>query len=154
MSFRDTSSFGKRIEYKIISELLVQNFDVYVPLVDDHGIDCIVKSVDYVNDTYKEIQIKARSKYADEKSNGCFTVDKHEIRNNYYFIFYSEIVDKRWCLTSKQFIDETIPSKGKRTLGRRKIVLFTKTKSGYKLKDKFKKYIVNDYSIIRDLQHK
>lgn len=37
----------------------MEGLDVYVPLVDDHGVDCIIKKED---GTFIEVQIKARSK--------------------------------------------------------------------------------------------
>ena len=43
MSYRDTASFGKRQEYSVIAELLKRGFDVYMTLVDDQGIDCVVR---------------------------------------------------------------------------------------------------------------
>ena len=61
MSFRDTSSFGKRVEYNIIGEMLNKGYDVYLPVIDDHGVDCIVKKSD---GTFVEIQIKSRSENA------------------------------------------------------------------------------------------
>ena len=46
MSFRDTSSFGKRMEYQIEGKMLTEGHDVYLPMVDDHRVDCIVKKKD------------------------------------------------------------------------------------------------------------
>ena len=43
-SYRNSASFGKRIEYNLIGRMLMDGLDVYVPLVDDHGVDCIVKN--------------------------------------------------------------------------------------------------------------
>jgi len=58
MRFRDSASFGKRQEYTVIAELLRRGFDVYATLVDDQGIDCIIR----LNEKkYIDIQIKARS---------------------------------------------------------------------------------------------
>ena len=39
--FRHAAGFGKRIEYSIIAEMLKEGMDVYVPLVDDNGIDAV-----------------------------------------------------------------------------------------------------------------
>ena len=44
-SFRSVSSFGKRMEYNLIGKMLIEGLDVYLPLVDDHGVDCIVKKI-------------------------------------------------------------------------------------------------------------
>ncbi|WP_157210500.1 hypothetical protein [Turneriella parva] len=43
MNYRDTASYGKRQEYMAVAELLRRGFDVYMTLVDDQGIDCIVR---------------------------------------------------------------------------------------------------------------
>ena len=45
-SFRHSAGFGKRIEYWIIGRMLKEGLDVYVPLVDDHAVDAIVKRSD------------------------------------------------------------------------------------------------------------
>jgi hypothetical protein len=41
--FRHAAGFGKRIEYWVIGKMLKEGMDVYVPLVDDHAVDAIVK---------------------------------------------------------------------------------------------------------------
>ncbi|WP_229725834.1 hypothetical protein, partial [Calditerricola satsumensis] len=41
--FRSSASFGKRQEYVVIAELLRRGFDVYQTLVDDQGIDCVIR---------------------------------------------------------------------------------------------------------------
>lgn len=58
-TFRHSVGFGKRIEYWIIGKMLKEGMDVYVPLVDDHAVDAIVKRRD---GTIALVQIKARSK--------------------------------------------------------------------------------------------
>ena len=56
--FRNTASFGKRQEYIAIAELLKRGHDVYMTLVDDQQIDCIIRRGDH---DYIDLQIKARS---------------------------------------------------------------------------------------------
>ena len=34
------------MEYNIIGKMLMEGLDVYIPLVDDHGVDAIIKKVD------------------------------------------------------------------------------------------------------------
>ena len=41
-SNRSTDSFGQRQEYITVAELLRRNYDVYITLVDDQQIDCIL----------------------------------------------------------------------------------------------------------------
>lgn len=59
IAFRHTAGFGKRMEYKIVGDMLMEGLDCYLPLVDDHGVDCVIKKQD---GTFIEIQIKARSR--------------------------------------------------------------------------------------------
>ena len=95
MSYRDTASYGKRREYIAIAELLKRGFDVYMTLVDDQGIDCVIR----INETrYLDIQIKARSKKA--KQWNFFAAMSFEPRENLYFIFYTEVNDSYWIIPS------------------------------------------------------
>ena len=43
MKFRNLASFGKRIEFWIIGEMIKEGHDVYIPMVDDMGIDAVVR---------------------------------------------------------------------------------------------------------------
>lgn len=63
-SYRNTASFGKRQEYIAIAELLKRGYDVYMTLVDDQQIDCIVRHDNGSFVKYVAVQIKARSKTA------------------------------------------------------------------------------------------
>ena len=47
-SFRHSAGFGKRMEYKIVGDMLMEGLDCYMPLVDDHGVDCVIKRGDGV----------------------------------------------------------------------------------------------------------
>ena len=67
--FRYTAGFGKRIEYSIIAEMLKEDMDVYVPLVDDNGIDAVVRKPD---GSFVEVQIKARSAEVDPGDEALF----------------------------------------------------------------------------------
>ena len=97
-SYRHSASFGKRQEFVAIAELLRRRFDVYLTLVDDQGIDCIVR-LDRDPPTYLDIQIKARSRSA--KHPGVFAaLDVLNPRPNYFFIFYSEAADSYWIMPS------------------------------------------------------
>ena len=46
ISFRHSAGFGKRMEYNLVGKMLMEGLDVYLPLVDDHGVDCIIKKED------------------------------------------------------------------------------------------------------------
>ena len=101
--FRNRASFGKRQEYTIIAEMLKRGFDVYIPLVDDQHIDCIIRrgASDYL-----DVQIKARSKDCIPFDAGRFAaMDIPDPRDNYFFIFYSEQTDCHWVFPSLRLVE-------------------------------------------------
>ena len=116
MAYRDTASFGKRQEFSAIAELLRQGFDVYSTLVDDQGIDCVVR----LDETrYVDIQIKARSRTA--KQWNLFAAMKFEPRESLFFIFYTEKNETYWTIPSPELVklcsqNKSGKNKGKRTM--------------------------------------
>lgn len=99
--FRDSASFGKRIEYWVIGRMLKEGMDVYVPLVDDHAVDAIVKRR---NGTIAQIQIKARSSTVKQGNAALFAAIRHDkVRHDYWFVFYSERLDATWIMSSEEF---------------------------------------------------
>lgn len=54
-----------------MSKMLLEGLDVYTPLVDDHGVDCVVKKED---GTFIEVQIKARSSEVSEEQAAFFPI--------------------------------------------------------------------------------
>ena len=149
ISFRHSAGFGKRMEYNLIGKMLMEGLDVYVPLVDDHGVDCVIKRED---STFIEVQIKARSNEVSEGDAALFAAITHELTEKFYFVFYSERLDLMWILSSKEFLDECVTNKNGKNKGKRSIWF-----NGYK-KDKetgikkeycferFEKYIAKDFS--------
>ncbi len=71
----------------MIGKMLMEGLDCYVPLVDDHGVDCVIKRSD---GTFIEIQIKARSNSVTDGDAALFAAITHDYRPNFYFVFYSE----------------------------------------------------------------
>ncbi len=149
ISFRHSAGFGKRIEYNLIGKMLMEGLDVYVPLVDDHGVDCIVKRED---GTFIEIQIKARSKDVNDGDAALFAAITHELTENFYFVFYSERMDLMWILSSEEFIRECATNKNGKNEGKRSIWFNgnrinkeTGVKAEY-CKKQFEKYIERDFS--------
>ena len=137
-TFRSSASFGKRQEYSVIARLLQEGLDVYMTLVDDQGIDCVVRKDPK---TYYDIQIKARSKGCEPYDTGRFAaMTIIDPRPNYYFIFYSEQVDKLWIMPSEDLVRIASRNKQGKNVGKYHI-LFTGIKQGkvYPL-DKFKRY--------------
>ena len=139
MSFRSSASFGKRQEYIAVAELLRRGHDVYMTLVDDQQIDCVVRQEKDSKLRYLDIQIKARSKQA--KNPGTFAA--MEIRNprkNFYFIFYSEKIDTYWILPSLKLIEEAHQNKSGKNAGKYSIKFCNVNNSGVKARPRFAKY--------------
>jgi len=140
MRFRDSASFGKRQEYTVIAELLRRGFDVYTTLVDDQGIDCVIR----LNEKkYIDVQIKARSRIA--KQWNFFTAMSFEPRKNYWFIFYTEMNKTFWILPSHDVVALAITNKTGKNKGKRSLSL-PKDLKGRKAQ-KFKKYM-NDAGFV------
>src|SRR5256885_3208821 len=103
--FRHAAGFGKRIEFWIIGLMLKQGLDIYVPLVDDNAIDVVVRRQD---GSFVEVQIKARSRDVAPGDAALFAAIPHELRNNYWFVFYSERLETVWLMTSNEFIANSV----------------------------------------------
>jgi hypothetical protein len=103
MKHRDTASFGKRQEFQAIAKLLELDFDVYSTLIDDIGIDCVIR---INNKRYLDIQIKARSiEKCILKNRGFFPQIKIDLpSNNYFLVLYAEEGDNYWVIPSKDVV--------------------------------------------------
>lgn len=103
--FRHSASFGKRQEFGAIAELLRRGYDVYVTLVDDQGIDCVVR---HGPSKFFDVQIKARSLESKAGKSGLFTlIDCSQARRNYIFVFFAEGVGERgryWVIPSTHIV--------------------------------------------------
>ena len=148
--FRDLASFGKRMEYKIIAEMLLEDLDIYMPLVDDDAIDAVVKKPD---GSFVEVQIKARSEGVKFGTAALFAALTHRPRKNYWFIFYSESMKKKWILSSKEFIKESSQNKKPAKNEGKRSIWFngknTKTKKEH-VKPQFEKYVTTSFDRIKN----
>ena len=101
-SFRNSASFGKRQEYIAVAEMLKRGFDVYMTLVDDQQIDCILR-IGCVSPQYIDVQIKARSQSA---KHPCLfaNLQIQKPRDNYVFIFFSEKAGCYWVVPSTDLL--------------------------------------------------
>ena len=153
-TFRHSAGFGKRIEYWIIGRMLKEGLDVYVPLVDDHAVDAIVKRHD---GSTALIQIKARSKDVIPGDAALFAAIPHEVvRPDYWFVFYSERMDMTWLMTSEEFDQLAVKNKTGKNIGIRSIWFNGKktNKATGELvehcKPQWEKFLAKDFSRIRD----
>jgi len=133
--------------------MLKDGLDVYVPLVDDDGIDAIIRKSD---GTIIECQIKARSVNVAMRDAALFAAIQHdEVRPNYFFIFYSERLDTTWVMSSEDFVRTANQNKTGKNAGKRSI-WFNGTKTDRETKkqleypfEKFHKYKIEDFSCFR-----
>jgi hypothetical protein len=146
-SFRHSAAFGKRIEYYVIGLMLKEGLDVFLPMVDDDAIDAVIKKPD---GTFVEVQIKARSKHVLFGDGALFAAIPHEYRKNYWFVFFTERVDKILILSSKEFIAESVQNRTGKNAGKRSIWFNGKnTKENTEhIKPQFQKYVVNNFDRI------
>ncbi len=127
----------------------MEGLDVYLPLVDDHGVDCVIKKD---NGTFIEVQIKARSKEVTDGDAALFAAITHNKTENFFFVFYSERLDTMWILSSEEFIKECVTNKTGKNAGKHSIWFNGNRrdkKTGEKkeyCKDQFKQYVATDFS--------
>lgn len=117
LRFRSSASFGKRQEYIAVAELLRRGHDVYMTLVDDQQIDCVIRQEKDGQLRYLDIQIKARS--FDAKYPGLFAaMDVRCPREHFYYIFYSESANMYWVIPSLELIEEANQNKEGKNKGK------------------------------------
>lgn len=149
ISFRHNAGFGKRMEYNLIGKMLMEGLDCYVPLVDDHGVDLVIKKED---GNFIEIQIKARSNNVTDGDAALFAAITHDFKENFYFVFYSERLDTIWILSSKEFLEECSTNKNGKNSGKHSIWFngnkknpVTGNKEEY-CYERFNKYVCKNFS--------
>jgi hypothetical protein len=150
VKFRHSAGFGKRMEFWLIGRMLKEGLDIYVPLVDDRGVDAVIRKRD---GAFIEVQIKARSNEVKIGSSGLFAaIDHPQPRKNYFFVFYSERLDATWIMSSEEFIAEANQNKTGINAGRRTVWLNgmkTDKATGVKVeypRPQFEKYRTTDFA--------
>lgn len=152
-TYRHNAGFGKRIEYFIIGRMLKEGLDCYVPLVDDDGIDCVIRQD---NGHYIEVQIKGRSKDVKMGDAALFAALEHEPRDNYFFVFYSERLEKTWILSSEEFLQECVTNLSGKNIGK-KSIWFNGCKTneiGEKVeyaKERYDKYLTENFERFKNV---
>jgi hypothetical protein len=101
MKAEDTQTFGKRQEFMAIAKLMARGCDVYLTLVDNQQIDCIVRHDRNDEPAYYDVQIKARSRAAQAASWGTWpNIRLDKPRERFFVVFYSEPLDQYWVIPS------------------------------------------------------
>jgi hypothetical protein len=80
--------------------MLQEGLDVYLPAVDNKGIDAVVRRPD---GSFTEVQIKARAKDVQFGNAALFTAG-FDGRENYWFVFYAERLDALLILSAGEFM--------------------------------------------------
>jgi hypothetical protein len=147
-TFRHSAGFGKRIEFWLIGKMMKEGLDVYVPLVDDFGIDAVIRKS---NGEFVELQIKASSMSVKFGAAALFAAITHEPRRNYFFLFYSERMNLMWLLSSEDFIKESTQNKNGKNFGKRSIWFNGKKTKNYSehCKVQYEKYLISDFSLLK-----
>ena len=102
--------------------------------------------------TFIEIQIKARSKEVSDGDAALFAAITHESTPNFFFIFYSERLDKMWILSSEEFLQECVTNKSGKNAGKHSIWFNGKKKNPETSQkeeyayERFEKYACTDFS--------
>ncbi len=120
-------SFGKAIEYKVASEMIREGFEVYLPTVDDHGVDIVARTI---KGNIVEVQVKALSK---SQKSGLFAAINHTSRANFYFVFYLEAIDSTWILSSADFVKYASVNKVGKHIGKYSINVKSKSLLPFKV---------------------
>ena len=129
--------------------MLKEGMDVYVPLVDDHAVDAIVRRKD---GSIALVQIKARSKTVAFGDAALYAAITHENRADYWFVFYSERLETIWLMTSEEFLEESNQNKNGKNIGLRSVWFNgkrTDRKTGEKseyVKERYLRYVIKDFT--------
>lgn len=140
-SYRSSASFGKRLEFVAISELLLRGHDVYQTLVDDQGIDCIIRKVINEKPYYVDLQIKARSSDCKLGDAGRFAaMSIVDPRPNFIFMFYSGWLKTWWLMPSMTLVTLASRNKTGSNAGKYHILFSGLQKGKPTIKSKFDEY--------------
>lgn len=140
-------SLGTSIELLITSQLLDEGREVWVPTVDDHGVDLLVKTRNVIQGNrtlaehfdFQEIQIKS------VKNGGLFVFSCKNPRPNYWFIFFVKEKGTYWLINSLDLVNNiAYMNKSGGNVGKYTAPLSTKEK----INAKYSKYIVKDFNKI------
>lgn len=124
-------------------------------ILNDLAVDPIVRKKDGSNAL---VQIKARSAGIAAEHAALFAAipHKHHQDEDYWFIFYSEHMDKIWLLNSEEFIEESTPNINGGNAGLRSIKfngcradIETGNKKPY-VKDRYLQYVIGDFSRLKN----
>lgn len=131
---------GKASEHLVASKLLDEEREIYLPLVDDHGVDLIVRTIQPNNsDQFQEVQIKSLS------TGGLFAaITCNNPKPNYWFVFYVKDIDTMWLINSIDFVQLASPNRKGKNIGKYSLSVAGKKGPSVKCAN----YIVTDFSTL------
>lgn len=138
-----SQNLGKATEMRVSSMLLSENRELYLPAVDDHGVDMIVRTKDFrpgdgtkpEHYEFQEVQVKSAS-------DGGLFVFSCSPRPNYWFVFYITSLDTMWLINSQDVSAlSSINVKGK-SIGKHSLNL----RAGKRERYKQPKFIINNFN--------
>ena len=115
-------NLGRASEYLVTSKLLNEFREVYLPAVDDHGVDLLVRTNQAGNPyQYQEIQIKSISTGGLFSSFSC-----QNPTPNYWFVFYIKDIDTMWLINSIDFVKLASQNVKGKNIGKYSLSLYNK----------------------------
>lgn len=131
---------GKSSEFLVMSKLLNECREVYEPVVDDHGVDLLVRTNQQGNShQYQEIQIKSIS------SGGLFAaINCPNPSPNYWFVFYVKDINTMWLINSMTFVGIASRNVNGKNIGKYSLSLANKKGPI----QKFANYIITSFSTL------
>lgn len=137
-------NLGRASEYLVTSMLLNEFREVYLPAVDDHGVDLLVRTIQQGNPhQFQEIQIKSIS------TGGLFAaINCPNPAPNYWFVFYIKDKNTMWLINSMDFTDPNLKLSSQNVKGKNigKYSISLTNKNGFTAK--CAKYIIKDFSTL------
>ena len=130
---------GKATENLVTAKLLSCHREVYLPVVDDHGVDIIVPEL--TGNNYQEIQVKSL------KTGGLFAaINCPNPRPNYWFVFYIWDIDTMWLINSMDLTNPNLKLSSQNVKGKNigKYSISLANKKGPVAK--CSQYIITDFS--------
>ena len=102
-----SQNLGKSTEMQIDSMLLAEKREIYLPCVDDHGVEMIERTNNSVMGDYNKAESYEFQKIQVKSINtgGLFAAMKINPRSNYWFVFYIKYIDQLWLINSMDLVN-------------------------------------------------
>ena len=96
---------GKRLAFAVVAELLRRGFEVYLPALDEGGIDCILRLEGQAGPCWLEIHIETRPVDVPPTKAGLFAgLEVPDPRPDGFFIFYAGLAEVYWVVPSLELV--------------------------------------------------